>query len=56
MDLAKFEEELKNIEGFLARPDAYADAEFAAKSKRATLLREILDLNKNIFEISDLYY
>ena len=48
MDLAKFREELESIEEFLARPDAYADAEFATKSKRATLLREILDLSKNI--------
>ncbi len=48
MDLAKFREELENIEEFLARPDAYADAEFATKSKRATLLREILDLSKKI--------
>ena len=48
MDLVKFEEELRNIEDFLAQPDAYADAGFAAKSKRATLLREILDLNKKI--------
>ena len=48
MDLARFEEELKDIEEFLAQPDAYADAEFASKSKRATILREILDLNKKI--------
>lgn len=48
MDLAKFREELESIEEFLARPDAYADAEFATKSKRATLLREILDLSKKI--------
>lgn len=48
MDLEIFKEELGQIEGFLAQPDAYADPEFAAKSKRATLLREILDLNKNI--------
>ena len=48
MDLTKFKEELESIEKFLAQPDAYADAEFASKSKRATLLREILDLNKNI--------
>lgn len=48
MDLARFEEELKDIDAFLARPDAYANAEFAIKSKRATLLREVLDLNKNI--------
>ena len=44
----KFKEELESIEKFLAQPDAYADAEFASKSKRATVLREILDLNKNI--------
>ena len=48
MDLEKFEAELSDIEQFLAQPDAYADAEFAIKSKRATLLREIMDLNKNI--------
>lgn len=48
MDLKKFEDELTEIEEFLARPDAYADAEFAAKSKRATVLRDILELNKKI--------
>ena len=48
MDFTKFKEELESIEMFLAQPDAYADAEFASKSKRATVLREILDLNKNI--------
>ena len=48
MDLEIFKEELGQIEDFLAQPDAYADPEFAAKSKRATLLREILDLNKRI--------
>ena len=48
MDFTKFKEELESIEKFLAQPDAYADAEFASKSKRATVLREILDLNKNV--------
>ncbi len=48
MDFTKFKEELESIEKFLAQPDAYADAEFASKSKRATLLREILDLNKSV--------
>lgn len=48
MDLEKIKEELGRIEEFLAQPDAYADSEFAAKSKRANILREILDLNKNI--------
>lgn len=48
MDLEKIKEELGRIEEFLAQPDAYADSEFATKSKRANVLREILDLNKNI--------
>lgn len=48
MDLEKFKEELSQIEEFLARPDAYADTEFAAKSKRATILREIIELNNKI--------
>ena len=50
MDLKKFEEELAKIDKFLARPDAYADPEFAVKNKRANVLREILDLNKKIVQ------
>ncbi len=53
MNLEKFEEELAEIEKFLAKPDAYADAEFASKSKRATVLREILDLNKKIAQFEE---
>ncbi|MBR2741384.1 peptide chain release factor 1 [Candidatus Saccharibacteria bacterium] len=48
MDLEKLKEELSQIEEFLAKPEAYADSEFATKSKRAMILREILDLNKKI--------
>ena len=48
MDLTKFETELKEIEDFLAHPDAYNDPSFPAKSKRANLLREILDINSKI--------
>ena len=48
MDLSKFETELQDIETFLARPDAYNDASFPAKSKRANLLREILEVNAKI--------
>ena len=48
MNLNKIEEELKEIEAFLAKPDAYNAPDFAAKNKRATILREILELNKNI--------
>ena len=52
MNLEKFEEELTQIEEFLARPDAYADPEFAGKSKRANILHEILDLNKKVEQLS----
>lgn len=48
MDLEKIKEEFDRIEEFLAQPGAYADPEFATKSKRANVLREILDLNKKI--------
>ncbi len=50
MDFEKFKDELREIEEFLARPDAYADPEFAAKNRRAGVLREILDLNKKIVQ------
>lgn len=53
MDLKKFEEELGEIEYFLAKPDAYAAKDFAAKSKRAGILREILELNKKIVQFSE---
>ena len=47
------EEELSRIEEFLAQPDAYADAEFASKSRRANTLREILDLDKKIAQLKN---
>ena len=43
MNLEKFEAELDEIESFLAQPEAYASPDFAAKSKRATVLREIIE-------------
>ena len=52
MDLEKLKEELAQIESFLAQPEAYADAEFATKSKRAMTLREILDLNNKIEQLN----
>ena len=48
MDTKIFEEELKTIEDFLATPDAYSHPDFAGKSKRASILREILNLNTEI--------
>lgn len=48
MDLSKLKTELQEIETFLARPDAFSDSDFAAKSKRASLLHEIVDLDTKI--------
>lgn len=48
MDLSKLKTELQEIETFLARPDAFSDPDFAAKSKRASLLHEIVDLDTKI--------
>ncbi len=48
MDTKKFEDELTQIEDFLATPDAYSHPDFAGKSKRASILREILSLNAEI--------
>ncbi len=44
MDFDKYETELKEIEDFLARPDAFSDPDFASKGRRAAEIREILDL------------
>ena len=48
MDLEKTKEELTQIENFLARPDSYSDPSFAAKAKRASTLREIIELDAKI--------
>lgn len=48
MDFTKYKDELTDIEAFLAQPDAFSHPDFAAKAKRATLLREIIDLGEQI--------
>ena len=48
MDIQKYKDELKEIEDFLATPNAYNDPDFASKSKRASILREIIDTIANI--------
>lgn len=48
MDIEKFKDELNETEKFLASPDAYSHPDFAAKGKRAALLREIIELNAKI--------
>lgn len=53
MNLDKIKEELSEIEDFLAQPEAYANAEFAAKSKRAVILREIIELDERIGQLKN---
>lgn len=48
MDEQKFKEEKAQIEEFLAQPEAYANPEFAAKSRRLAEINEILELMKQI--------
>ncbi len=52
MDLEKYELELKELQEYLASPDAYSRSDFAAKSKRASILNEIIELNNNIARFS----
>jgi len=47
-DFSKLETEKQEIEAFLARPDAYADAQFAVKSKRGAELNGIFELKAKI--------
>ena len=53
MDLQKYEDELREIEAFLARPDAFSNPDFAMRSKRASVLHEMLDLNHDISRYSE---
>lgn len=48
VDYQKFIEEKAEIEAFLAAPEAYADANFAEKSRRLAEINTILDLKKEI--------
>ncbi len=52
MNLEKIKDEAGELDEFLARPDAYAEADFAAKSKRAAVVHEILDLDKKIQQLN----
>ena len=48
MEIQKYKDELNKLEGFLAQPDAFSSPDFAAKSKRAALLHQIIELNDQI--------
>ena len=48
IDFQNLEQEKQEIQDFLSRPDAYADPEFAAKSKRGAELTAILELKNQL--------
>ncbi len=48
IDFQRFENERAEIEEFLAQPEAYAQADFAEKSRRLAEINEILDLGRRI--------
>lgn len=48
MNLEKYKDEKKEIEEFLARPDAYADTNYASKARRLSELEEILNTGAEI--------
>ena len=52
MDLEKYINESKEIEKFLAEPEAYAKPDFAEKSRRLAEIKEIIELNKKIEQFS----
>ena len=53
IDKAKLNAELGEIEAFLAEPNAFLDADFAARSRRAAEIREILELDDKITKYRD---
>ena len=52
MDIEKYKDELRSIEDFLATPEAYSTPDFAAEAKRASTLREIIDLDTKITQLT----
>ena len=48
MDLSKIKAEAAEIEEFLSTPDAYSHPDFAAKGKRANILKEIIELDEKV--------
>ncbi len=48
LDFQKFENEKQEIEGFLAQPEAYANPDFAEKSRRLAEINGMLELAREI--------
>lgn len=51
MDLRKYQDEKIQIEQFLAQPEAYAQPDFAEKSRRLAEIERILNLNREIAQL-----
>ncbi len=52
MNFEKLEQEKKEINDFLAKPEAYSDPDFANKSRRLSEIENILELNKKLEQFS----
>ena len=50
VDFQKLEQEQREIEDFLSKPEAYLEPDFAEKSRRGAEISEILELRKTILE------
>ena len=48
MDIQKYKDELKELQAFLAEPNAFSHPDFASKSKRVALLQRIIELDQQI--------
>ena len=53
MDIQKYKDELNDVEAFLASPDAFSKPDFAAKAKRASVLREIVETDNKISQLKN---
>ena len=53
MDLEKFKAEAREIEDFLARPDAYSQPDYAAKARRLSELNDIIARVKEIAKLEE---
>ncbi|MDO4978652.1 MAG: peptide chain release factor 1 [Candidatus Saccharibacteria bacterium] len=48
IDFSKFETELKELQDFMAKPDAYADSNYATKAKRQSELNELFETKSEL--------
>ena len=51
IDRQQLNQEMQEIESFLARPDAYAKPDFVAKGKRVAEIKELLEMDAKIQQL-----